>query len=154
MSEHISVSPAEAADRLAIRELVEAYAHCADRRDAKGQMSLFTPDAHFVVYMNAKDPKPAQELHSREALAPVFADLNKYASTMHFVGQSTILTLTSDRGTGEAYCLAQHLTIEAEKRQLMVAALRYYDTFVKVDGAWLFSERLLYVDWIEERDLS
>jgi hypothetical protein len=62
----------------AIRELVEAYAHCADRRDAKGQISLFTPDTHFVVYMNAKDPKPSQELHSREALAPVFADLNKY----------------------------------------------------------------------------
>src|SRR5450755_1920262 len=81
MSKHISISPAEAADRLAIRELVEAYAHCADRRDAKGQMALFTPDAHFVVYMNAKDPKPSQELHSREALAPVFADLNKYAAT-------------------------------------------------------------------------
>jgi hypothetical protein len=44
------------ADRLAIRELVEAYAHCADRRDAKGQMALFTADTHFVVYMNAKDP--------------------------------------------------------------------------------------------------
>lgn len=154
MSEHISISPAEAADRLAIRELVEAYAHCADRRDAKGQMSLFTSDSHFVVYMNAKDPKPSQELHSRDALAPVFADLNKYAATMHFVGQSTILTLTPDRGTGEAYCLAHHLTIEDEKRQLMVAALRYYDTFVKVDGAWLFAERLLYVDWIEERALS
>ena len=154
MSKHTSISPAEAADRLAIRELVEAYAHCADRRDAKGQMSLFTPDTHFVVYMNAKDPKPSQELHSREALAPVFADLNKYAATMHFVGQSTILTLAADRGTGEAYCLAHHLTIEAEKRQLMIAALRYYDTFVKVDGSWLFAERLLYVDWIEERALS
>lgn len=154
MSEHISISPAEAADRLAIRELIEAYAHCADRRDAKGQMSLFTSDSHFVVYMNAKDPKPSQELHSREALAPVFADLNKYAATMHFVGQSTILTFTADRGTGEAYCLAHHLTIETEKRQLMIAALRYYDTFVKVDGAWMFAERLLYVDWIEERALS
>ena len=154
MSEHISISPAEAADRLAIRELIEAYAHCADRRDAKGQMSLFTADAHFVVYMNAKDAKPSQELRSREALAPVFADLNKYAATMHFLGQSTILTLTSDRGTGEAYSLAHHLTIEDEKRQLMVAALRYYDTFVKVDGAWMFAERLLYVDWIEERALS
>ena len=154
MSEHISISPAEAADRLAIRELIEAYAHCADRRDAKGQMSLFTADSHFVVYMNAKDPRPSQELHSSDALAPVFADLNKYAATMHFVGQSTILNLTSDRGTGEAYCLAHHLTIEDEKRQLMVAALRYYDTFVKVDGAWLFAERLLYVDWIEERALS
>jgi ketosteroid isomerase-like protein len=154
MSNHVSISPAETADRLAIRELVEAYAHCADRRDAKGQMSLFTDDTHFVVYMNAKDPIPSQELHSREALAPVFADLNEYAATMHFVGQSTILTLTGDRGTGEAYCLAHHLTVDGEKRQLMIAALRYYDTFVKVDSAWLFAERLLYVDWIEERALS
>src|SRR6202008_3679007 len=154
MSEHVSVSPTEAADRLAIRELVEAYAHCADRRDAKGQMDLFTADTHFVVYMNAKDPNPSQELRSREQLAPVFADLNNYAATMHFLGQMTILTLTSDRGTGETYCMPHHLTIEGRKRQLMIAALRYYDTFVKVDGEWLFAERLLYVDWIEERVLA
>ena len=154
MSKHVTISPEEAADRLAIRELVEAYAHCADRRDAKGQMWLFTADAHFVVYMNAKDPKPSQELNSREALASVFADLNKYDATMHCVGQSTILSLEADRGTGEAYCLAHHLTIEGKKRKLMIAALRYNDTFVKVDGAWFFAERLLYVDWIEERVLS
>jgi hypothetical protein len=153
MSKHVSISPQEAADRLAIRELVEAYAHCADRRDAQGQMSLFTADTHFVVYMNAKDPTPSQDLHSREALAPVFADLNQYVATMHFVGQSTILSLTADRGTGEAYCLAHHLTVGA-KRRLMIAALRYYDTFVKMDGAWLFAERKLYVDWLEERVLS
>jgi hypothetical protein len=83
MSKHVTISPGEAADRLAIRELVEAYAHCADRRDAKGQTALFTPDTHFVVYMNAEDATPSQELHSREALAPVFADLNKYDATMH-----------------------------------------------------------------------
>jgi ketosteroid isomerase-like protein len=154
MSTLVIISPNEAADRLAIRELVEAYAHCADRRDAKGQMSLFTPDTHFVVYMNAKDPKPSQELHSREALAPVFADLNQYAATMHFIGQSTILSLTADQGTGEAYCLAHHLTVDGGKRRLMIAALRYYDTFAKMDGTWLFAERLLYVDWIEERVVS
>jgi len=67
----------EAADRLAIRELVEAYAHCADRRDEKGQMALFTDDTHFVA-----------------------------------------------------------------------------DTYAKQNGAWLFAERLLYVDWIEHRALS
>jgi len=154
MRKHVSISASEAADRLAIRELVETYANCADRRDANGQMSLFTEETHFVVYMNAKDPKPSQELRSREALAPVFADLNKYAATMHFVGQSTILTLTGDRATGEAYTLAHHLTIGGEKRQLMIAALRYLDTFVKIDGAWFFAERLLYVDWLEERSLS
>jgi ketosteroid isomerase-like protein len=153
MSNHVVISPAEAADRLAIRELVEAYAHCADRRDAKGQMALFTEDTHFVVYMNAKDPKPSQELHSRAALAPVFDDLNKYAATMHFVGQSTVLSLTGDRATGEAYTLAHHLTVDGAKRGLMIAALRYGDTFVKKDGTWLFAERTLYVDWIEERAL-
>lgn len=153
MSKHVNISSEEAADRLAIRELVEAYAHCADRRNAKAQVALFTPDTHFVVYMNAKDPTPSQELHSREELAPVFADLNKYDATMHFVGQSTIHTLTGDRATGEAYCLAHHLTVESEKRRLMVAYLRYQDTFAKADGAWLFAERLLYVDWIEERAL-
>jgi hypothetical protein len=153
VSKHVSISASEAADRLAIRELIEAYAHCADRRDAKGQMALFTADTHFVVYMNAKDPTPSQELHSREALAPVFADLNKYTATMHFVGQSTILTLTSNGATGEAYTLAHHITTDGGKRRLMIAALRYSDTFVKMDGAWLFAERLLYVDWMEERAL-
>jgi ketosteroid isomerase-like protein len=154
MGKHTAVSPAEAADRLAIRELVEAYAHCGDRRDAKGQMSLFTPDTHFVVFMNAKDPTPSQELHSREALAPVFAELNKYEATTHFVGQSTVFTLADGRATGEAYCLAHHVTVDGGKRRLMVASLRYLDTFVKMDGAWLFAERLLYVDWLEERALS
>jgi hypothetical protein len=154
MSKYVALSPEEAADRLAIRELIEAYAHCADRRNAKGQMALFTADTHFVVYMNAKDPTPSQELHSREKLAAVFADLNQYAATMHFVGQSTILTLTRDRATGEAYCIAHHLTVDGERRRLMVAYLRYLDTFAKVDGAWLFAERLLYVDWLEQRALS
>ena len=153
MSKHPTISPNEAADRLAIRELVEAYAHCADRRDAKGQMALFTEDADFVVYMKTKDPTPSQEFHSREALAPIFADLNKYDATTHFVGQSTMFTLDGRRGTGEAYCLAHHITVDCGKRRLMVASLRYLDTFVKMDGAWLFSERRLYVDWLEERAL-
>ncbi|HUE64340.1 MAG TPA: nuclear transport factor 2 family protein [Rhizomicrobium sp.] len=154
MSKHTTISPGEASDRLAIRELVEAYAHCADRRNAKGQMALFTADTHFVVYMNAKDQKPSQELHSREALAPVFADLNQYDATTHFVGQSTIFTLTESRGTGETYCLAHHVTVKGANRRLMLASLRYNDTFVKLDGEWLFAERLLYVDWVDERALT
>jgi len=144
----------EMEDRNSIRELVDAYAYCADTREAKGQMALFTEDTHFVVFMNAKDPNPSMDLHSRDALAPVFADLNKYDATTHFVGQSTIFTLSADRATGEAYCLAHHVTVDAEKRRLMIASLRYYDTFVKRDGGWLFAERQLYVDWVDERGLS
>jgi ketosteroid isomerase-like protein len=154
MTRHLAISPTQAADRLAIRELVEAYAHCADRRDAKGQMSLFTVDTHFLVFMDARNPKPTWELRSRDALAPIFADLNKYDATTHFVGQSTIFSLTDDKAIGEAYCLAHHVTVAEGKRRLMIASLRYLDTFVKQDGGWLFAERRLYVDWTEERAMS
>jgi hypothetical protein len=104
--------------------------------------------------MDAKDSKPSMELHSREALAPVFADLNKYEATTHFLGQSTIFSLKDDKASGEAYCLAHHVTVDGGERHLMLASLRYLDTFVKMEGAWLFAERLLYVDWLEERALS
>ena len=154
MSKHIAISSEQAADRLAIRELIEAYAHFADRRDAKRQTSLFTANTRFVVYMHAKDLTPTQELHSREALAPVFAELNRYDATTHFIGQSSITSLTAERATGETYCLAHHVTVDGTKRRLMVASLRYLDSFVKIDGAWFFAERRLYVDWIDERALS
>jgi SnoaL-like domain len=104
--------------------------------------------------MDPKDPSPSQTLRSRDALAPVFAALNQYQATTHFVGQSTVLTLTGDRATGETYCLAHHVSAKGSNRRLMLASLRYLDTFMKVDGVWLFSERLLYVDWIEDRPLS
>ena len=152
MSIHPPITGAEAADRLAIRELVDAYAHCADRRDAKGQMALFTEDTRFMVYMDARNPEPTQDLRGRESLAPVFDALNAYAATMHFNGQSTI-ELDGDRASGESYCLAHHLTEAPDgSRTLMVASIRYLDTFAKQqDGAWLFAERRLMVNWTDTR---
>jgi ketosteroid isomerase-like protein len=147
---HAEISPSEQADRLAIRELVDAYAHCADRRDADGQKALFTQDTRFVVYMEGQDSAPSQVLDGREALTPVFEDLNRYQATMHFNGQSTI-TLDGDRATGESYCIAHHLSISGDQRTVMLAYLRYHDTFAKANGAWRFAERNLYVDWIETR---
>ena len=144
------ITAAEQADRLAIRELIDAYARCADRRDADGQKALFTDDTHFVVHMDGQGSEPTQVLEGREALTPVFAALNAYQATMHFNGQSTI-ALDRDRATGESYCIAHHLFMQDGERKLMVAWLRYGDTFVKVDGAWLFAERKLYVDWTETR---
>jgi hypothetical protein len=37
-----TTTPEETAELRAIRELIDAYAQCADRRDANGQMALFT----------------------------------------------------------------------------------------------------------------
>ena len=113
MTSHATISPQEAADRLAIRELIDAYAHCADRRDATGQMALFTADTRFLVFMDATAAD----------------NLNSYAATMHFNGQSTVFL----DGTG---------------RPVRATNL---DEFVTQDGQWLFAERRLMVNWTETR---
>ncbi len=147
---HTQVTPSEQADRLAIRELVDAYAHCADRRLAEEQKALFTEDTRFVVYMEGEGSEPTEELHGREALTPVFENLRTYLTTTHFNGQSTV-ELAGGRGTGESYCIAHHLFERDGQRMIMIASLRYLDSFVKVDGGWLFAERELILDWAETR---
>ena len=150
MAVHTRIDPAEAADRLAIRELFDAYEHCADRRDADGQKALFTVDTRFAVFMGGEGTEPTYVLEGRESLTPVFADLNRYEATTHFNGQSTI-NLDGDRASGESYTIAHHLFIDDGERKIMVASLRYLDRFVKLEGAWYFEERKLLLDWSETR---
>jgi hypothetical protein len=152
MAVHTRISPEEAADRLALRELVDAYAHCADRRAAEGQMALFTEDTHFVVYMDARSDIASQEFQGRNALAPVFDNLNQYETTTHFNGQSTVV-LDGAEATGVSYCLAHHVSVHESERSLMIASIRYLDSFAKLDGVWYFAQRRLFVDWIETRGL-
>jgi ketosteroid isomerase-like protein len=140
----------EMGDRNSIRELIDAYAYCADTRDAQGQMALFTEDTNFVVFMDAKASEPTQVISKRADLFPVFDNLNTYRATMHFNGQNKV-QLNGDTATGITYCIAHHQTIEEGVQKLMIAYIRYEDNFVKQNGNWLFAKRKLLVDWIENR---
>lgn len=150
MAIHTELTPPEAADRLAIRELFDTYAHCADRRDAEGQKALFTAETRFAVYMDGEGSEATYVLEGREALTPIFADLNRYDTTTHFNGQSTVV-IDGNRATGESYTIAHHLFSDEGGRKIMIASLRYLDTFTKIDQSWYFSERNLIVDWSETR---
>ena len=153
MAVHTELNGTEAADRLALRELFDAYAHCADRRDAEGQKALFTADTRFAVYMDGEGSEPTYVLEGREALTPVFADLNRYEVTTHFNGQSAV-TLDGDRATGESYTIAHHIFSEDGVRKIMIASLRYLDVFARVEGRWYFAERDLILDRSETRTLG
>src|SRR5882762_1315957 len=141
----------QTADRLAIRNLVDQYAYCADTRDAQGQMALFTEDTRFIVFMDAKASEPTQVINKRADLFPVFDNLNIYRATMHFNGQSTVWQLKDDTATGITYCIAHHQTMKDGVQMLMIGYIKYHDSFVKQNGKWLFAERKLMVDWIENR---
>jgi SnoaL-like domain len=153
MASRTKLDGSEAADRLAIRELLDAYAHCADRRDAEAQKALFIQDTRFAVFMDGENTAPTYVLRGREALTPIFADLNRYDVTTHFNGQNTV-TVAGDRGAGELYTIAHHVFTEDGVRQIMVASLRYYDTYLRVGGDWFFAQRELILDWSETRLLA
>src|ERR1700746_1178300 len=140
MASPAEVKPLTAGDRVALGELFDAYAHCADRRDADGQKALFTDDTVFAVYMDGDGSEPTYVLNGREALTPVFDDLNRYEVTTHFNGQSTV-AVDGDRATGESYTIAHHVFTEDGDRKIMVASLRYLDAFTKIDGRWDVAER-------------
>ena len=76
---------------------------------------------------------------------PITAELEDRFAILELIGR---LALTIDGRDWDA--LGQLFTEDSE-RKLMIAHLRYGDTFVKGDGAWLFAERNLYVDWIETK---
>ena len=79
----------EAADRLALRRLVDAWAHCADRRLAEQQANLFLPEGTLLNYEG--DPathKPHSTLQGRAAIRSALAVLNTFTVTLHMNGQS------------------------------------------------------------------
>lgn len=149
-----SVSHADEADRQAIRTLIDAYAHDADRRETEKQTALFTPDA--ILENIHAEPGKKQEttvLQGRAALLAGFTTLKNFEVTMHFNGQSTI-ELHGDTATAETYTLAHHIFTEKGKRLLMILGLRYTDTIVRISGRWLFSKRQIHYDWMDRRPLT
>ena len=80
----------------------------------------------------------------------MFADLNRYESTTHFIRPRTV-TIDGDHATGESFTIAHHLFSEDGNREIMIASLRYLDAFAKINGSWYFTERNVLLDWSETR---
>jgi SnoaL-like domain len=136
-SDHGGMTSQEIGDRLAIRELFDAYAHCADRRDVEGQMSPFhagygIPGLHGQPQGRGLAGDPRSRRPAPRLREP------RHLSTTHFNGQSTVAWV-GETATGVSYCLALHVKVEGAGRSLMIASIRYLDRFVKKDGRWYFA---------------
>jgi SnoaL-like domain len=141
----------EAADRLALRRLVDAWAHCADRRLAKEQSNLFVPDGTILNYEG--DPKthePHSTIKGRTAIRTALAVLNTFTVTLHMNGQSDAI-IQGNRAIGQTYCLVHQFTTENIQRRCQTLGIRYYDQFVREENRWYFAERRLIIDWSDSR---
>lgn len=115
----------------AIRQLASRYALAVDTRDMQALADLFEPEV-----------KVGPRLTGRAALRDWFAEAMSHAQTsIHFVGNHVIEFSDADHATGIVYC---HDQLDRPDFQTWdVGYLLYGDTYIRVDGEWVFSERRL-----------
>jgi ketosteroid isomerase-like protein len=110
-----------------IRQLASRYAVATDRRDVDTLASLFVPDVRV-----------GRDTYGREALRANFAEqLRAIGVSILNIGTHQIDLVDDDHATGHVYCKGE---IQDGARWIH-QAIRYDDTYARVDGEWLFVRR-------------
>jgi ketosteroid isomerase-like protein len=140
----------DAATRQELRSLAERYAQGVDRRDVDTFAALFHEDAVILIHDPSESTQP-RELRGIERIAKIPEVIQQYLKTFHLLGQSTY-EIGDGEASGEVYCVAHHLTADADGGTNFVMYIRYEDTYrPDAGGAWRFAQRRLRVDWTEAR---
>ena len=140
------------ADRLAILDLVNAYAQGVDRRDAEAVAALFSERGTFVAYATPGAAEPTSRSEGWAEITKAIGTARYYRQTTHTIGNH-LATVHGDRATGETRCVAYHVLGEEGAETLMVWHIRYLDAFAREPEGWRFAERVLRVDLVTDQPL-
>jgi uncharacterized protein (TIGR02246 family) len=151
-----SATEPKTADRLALRDLVDAYARHVDQRDAEAVAALFTVDGQLVSRLHdAGTDSPIIRRGRDEIAHALVTGLERYVATTHIVGGQVVsMEGDGDTATGHTVCLAHHVYDSNDGRRLLVMAVRYTDRYARQGRGWGFAERQLHLDWKEDRALE
>ena len=133
-------------DRVALRDLVQAYAEGCDSRDGALLRSCFTEGATLTVHWVDRD---ATTMTFPGGADQIPEGLARYDLTFHFIGNHRA-QIDGDHATGQTYCLAHHVTGADDH----VMAIRYEDTYRREADGWKIAERHLRHLWTEHTTVS
>jgi ketosteroid isomerase-like protein len=122
-----------------IRQLLARIFHAGDAFDVETWLDCYTDDALF--------DSPHIHMEGRDELRAGFPQLRGTSPTRHWIG-NIVVELDGDDATAMSYLFVVSATFPPEP---MVSGV-YHDRFRRVDGRWLFSERLLTLDGIARPD--
>jgi uncharacterized protein (TIGR02246 family) len=121
-------------DRFAIQDLVAAYCRAIDDRDLEAFVSLFTEDCR----MRHQDGR--MDVSGRDALHAYYAErFPTYGVTFHYPHAHSVTFDGTDRAGG---WVSAHAEMDLGG-EFTLAAFRYSDQYVRDQGTWRFSERVL-----------
>lgn len=129
-----------AADRQELRELVEAYALAADRRDGAAAAALFAPDCTMSIHLDPTSTEPTSVRRGRDEIAAAMELLARWEATHHSISAAEF-AIDGDLASGETTCVAHHFTAGRDE----VLFIRYAEDLVRLDGGWRFAHRDLRV---------
>lgn len=141
----------ELEDKLALKNLVDTFSILADEKDAQAQTELFTEDASVLSYRNGE---LVSELNGRNEIGAGFGDfLSNFNAVYHSNGQQT-LEIDGDTATGTSYCYVVMIADQEDGSVMTSQGVSYQDTYEKVDGQWLISNRKSTFMWTETKELA
>ena len=138
------------ADRIELRDLVQTYAHGADRRRPDIVAGCFLPDGS--LYTDLGNGRRG-ERHGREEIATALKGLERYRVTTHLVANQ-LVRVDGDTAEGETYCVAHHIYEKDGVDRDKVMSIRYVDAYERTDEGWRIRTRTLNLDSTEDRALG
>jgi 3-phenylpropionate/cinnamic acid dioxygenase small subunit len=132
----------ELIDRAAIHDVLRRYARGVDGRDFDLVASCFTSDCDYRGAL--------AQTTIKDALATLRSSLERYDSTLHFMGNQ-LIEIDGDAAKSETYCIAYH-ALKANgdagsERRSLVVAVRYLDDLARREERWLIERRHAVLVW-------
>ena len=131
------MTPAELADREAIRALVHGYAFAVDRKDLDAVRACFTVDCTYEGTLGRGT--------IADALATLAGAFARYERTMHCMSTQRI-ELDGDAAHAETYCVAYHVRPDGGH---FTTGVRYRDTLARTAHGWRICARRVTTDWTQ-----
>ncbi|WP_419553100.1 nuclear transport factor 2 family protein [Candidatus Poriferisodalis sp.] len=127
-------------DRVEIRDLISRYNKAIDTGDADGYANTFTPDGEFIGIVGTFNGR--DELRAFAAAYATEEQYAEFASAQHWV-----TNIVADGDGAEATVFSHLQMVKPLPDGGRILLVGHYDDDVrKVDGRWLFAQRIVVSD--------
>ncbi len=124
-------------ERFAVRERMEQYCACLDRRDFDGVAACFTDGCEASFGAGTSDADP---LVGGKAIADWLRVLDNYRESVHAVSHLSV-SLDADGADVTSLLVATLIGGAERSGRAYIRGIRYTDRMVRQDGGWLISRR-------------
>jgi ketosteroid isomerase-like protein len=125
-------------DQIEIRILIERYSDAACRSDSSALMDLWADDCRWSV----PDMRGLENVRGKPAIKALWDGARDIYPFCFLVAQPGIIDIQGDQATARVYTTE---VLRAADGAVRHAVGRYDDTLRRIDGRWVFTERVWYI---------